>query len=188
MERVHQPSEANTKWKEQIHNIRTIQRVCRIVWNWCRTNRVRVEYLPRIHIDWDSQTYSARSERSTNKSRSVWGKKKINVEVQWHWVGKGRKFWCMYLECPSEVSDHAKGFQREQWSFLGPGDEDKVVRNMQLQARRQMGSACQSNDRRLCIYSSSRIPRHKRAQPRNVEAKARTKHYFTSQRTQKPLS
>ena len=48
----------------------------------------------------------------------------------------------------------------------------KTVWNVQLQARRKMGPASQSNDWSIRTEWSSRIPRHKCAQPRNIEAKA----------------
>ena len=53
----------------------------------------------------------------------------------------------------------------------------EVVCNVQLQARRELGPACQSNYWIIRTEWSSRIPRQKCVQPRNLETKAKTKHY-----------
>ena len=53
----------------------------------------------------------------------------------------------------------------------------EVVCNVQLQARRELGPASQSNYWIIRTEWSSRIPRQKCVQPRNFETKAKTKHY-----------
>ena len=53
----------------------------------------------------------------------------------------------------------------------------KVAWNVRLQARWEMGPASRSNDWIIRTERSSRIPRCKCAQPRNLEVKIRKKHY-----------
>ena len=130
----------------------------------------------RIHIDWHSHTDSERSERSTNESRTGWGKSYIHVDVQWHWLDKEWKFWCLYLEFRTsewlrkEVSARTLVFF---WSWGGM----KRVWNVQLQTRRKVGPTSQSDDWAVPAKWSSRFPRHQCAQPRNIETKMRKKHY-----------
>ena len=128
----------------------TIQRVRRIFWNWWRTNWVRVEYFPRIHIEKDLNTRRKNPDQLEEEFYSC----------RWLTTLIGHRNSSECISSVREVSDHAKECQWGHWSFLSPGD-DRVARNLQLQARRKIRPASQSVDWCMRTEWSSRIPRQK---------------------------
>ena len=153
--KVHVYSESNIKWKEQVRYFQQSNEYAE---------------LSGIDIDWNSQN-SEGFERSTNKSMSLCNDV-IHVAVQRRCLDND---WLMYVpRMPAKwlrqrISARALVIP---WSWRWR----KVVWNMQLQARRKMGPASPSNDWSNRTKESSRIPMHKCAQPRNIQAKTRTKH------------
>ena len=70
MGRISRPSEANVKWKEQIQFFQQSNEYAECSWIG-ETIKLECNIFLRIHTDWDSLTNPGRSERSTNKSRTV---------------------------------------------------------------------------------------------------------------------
>ena len=99
-------------WKMEKSNPRlpTIQLVCRGVGNWWRSNGVRVEYVPRNHINRDPQKDPGRSGSSKNRSRTIRGNSSIHVDVQWHRLDTECKFIGQYFRVPKKWENTRKDF------------------------------------------------------------------------------
>ena len=80
------------------------------MWNWWRTDWVRVEYFPRTYAIGNQ---SSENSRKTSKSKALKPKilksNHLHVDVQRYWLGEKRKIWTMYFNSNSEqVKNYAK--------------------------------------------------------------------------------
>ena len=78
----------------------------------------------RIHNDWNSQSDPKRSERSTTKSRAIWRKNSVHVDVRRYWFDKEWRLLTLNSDF-KEVRDNARRFQRGHWPFFGLVNEEQ---------------------------------------------------------------
>ena len=107
-----------SEWKVEKpdRKIPTIKRVRRVVWNRWRTNWVRVDYFPWIHIEILWKIQEDLEVRLLNPEQLEWTFHSCRCST----TLIGPRF-----EFQRSERDDAKRFQRGHWSFLGPGNEAK---------------------------------------------------------------
>ena len=112
----------HSEGKSKASRLPTGQRIQRIIWNRWRTNWVRVEYVPRIHIIADSPTRSKKNWMLVKhvqecEDRVIFMPMLNDID----WTEKENLKECLLNS--EEVKDYAKRFPRGHWSFIGPGEE-----------------------------------------------------------------
>ena len=182
-ERKSQPSEANIKWKEQIHYFHQSN-------GYAESSGTDNPPSSSVILSQDSHrlrfSEKFRKMRSTKTSRTVWGRYSIHVDVQRHWLDKERQFWCWYLE-----------YQRRRWppKSFSEGIGHSLVLEMKKSgseratiSQKDNGTSkpikCLKYSHRLVIPSSA-------VQVRSAEghwSESKHKTLFTSQRARKTLS
>ena len=115
-------SEAHRRWEYQVKKS-TVQLLQRIMWNWWRTDRVRVEYFPGTYVIGDLQkTQEGLQDR--NIEPEVWRLNHLHVNVQWHRMDKERKFRNMCVEFRTSQELREEVLARTL-DILRPGDDKK---------------------------------------------------------------
>ena len=146
----------------------TIQRVRSVIRNRWRTNWVWVEYFPRMHI---------------KRSRKIWKFDKYirnNLREEFHscrcsttLIGQRMEIHLLVFRISKKRRFTRKRFQRGNWSFFGPGNEEKWY-----------GTFCHKQEGK-CYNEANQMIEHLKQSGHPVLLEER---HFTSQRNQQTLN
>ena len=144
-QRISHPSAANIKWKEQIQYFQQSNEYAEfreLMENKLSSSGITIPGFPPIEIF--RRIQKDLDTRRINPDRFERRILFMSMFNDIAWAKNGNSSEC--ISNAREVSHHARECQRGHWSFFGPGDDKKMLRNLQLQARRKMEPASQSDD------------------------------------------
>ena len=138
-----------------------------IIWKWCRTDWVRVNFSQdsRIGNPPENPEYlqDQNIEPETFTDRIIF----MSMFNDTEWTRRGNSEQC--ISNSEQVKEYAKRFSRGHWTFLGPGSELNMVWNSKLSSWRKMGIHCSPDGDAIRGIGSSSIWEHQRFESWNSE-------------------
>ena len=106
----------------------------RSIWNWWRTDWVRVECFPRTYVIGNLPKNPERLARTIHWTWKFWRLNHLHVDVQWHWLDENGKFRTMFFkfwtrqELREEIHAGALDWPGSEKKWYGNDDQCPFVR------------------------------------------------------------